>query len=121
MRHKTVERLVERVLEKIRKDVEARLWAQPDDLDLLNTVPGIHVTAHYRAKGRSVWSVEYTMNCWFLRHYGTVLLSYNELTGEVYEWVDTISVSDQQGMNGFLNALGVDYYVGRAGRTARYV
>lgn len=114
MRHKTIEGLISKVLEKIRKDVEARLWAEPDDL--LNTVPSIHVDAHCRA-----WSVEYTMNCWFLRHYGTVLLSYNELTGEVYEWVDTVSVSDQSGMNGFLNALGVNHYISRAGRTARYV
>jgi len=100
MRHKTVEHLIERV----QKNVEARR-------------PGI---AHYRVKGRPVWSVEYDTNCWYLYHYNLIILSYNEQTGKVHEWIDQISVSDQQGMNGFLNALGVNYYVRRAGRTARY-
>lgn len=96
MRHKTVERLIERV----QKNVEARR-------------PGI---AHHRA-----WSVEYDTNCWYLYHYNLIILSYNEQTGKVHEWIDQISVSDQQGMNGFLNALGVKHYISRAGRTARYV
>lgn len=115
MRHKTVERLVE----KVRVGIETQLWAQlarPDVMDLT-----FHVIAHYRTKGCPVWSVEYDTCCWHLYHYGVLLLSYNRQTGKVNERVDTVSVSDQQGMNGFLNALGVNYYVSRAGRTARYV
>lgn len=102
MRH----RIVEGLIEKIQKSIE--------------THPN-RAIAHYRSKGRRVWSVEYDTHCWFLYHYGVLLLSYNEQTGKVNERIDQVSVSDQQGMNGFLNALGVNYYVRRAGRTARYV
>lgn len=102
MRHKIIERLVEKVQE-IRQ-------AHPD-----------RAIAHYRTKGRRVWSVEYDTYCWFLYHHNILILSYNEQTGKVNERLDLISVSDQHGMNGFLSALGVNYYVRRAGRTARYV
>lgn len=115
MRHRTIERLIE----KVHMSIDAQRRAQPI-MELLGMEPTIPAIAYYRA-GRPVWSVEYDACCWYLYHYSVLLLSYDEQTGEVNEWVDTISVSDQHGMNGFLNALGVDYYVRRAGRTARYV
>lgn len=111
MRHKTVERLIERV----QKSIETQRRAQPD------MESNIRAIAHYRKRGFTVWSVEYDTNCWYLYHYNLIILSYNEQTGKVNEWIDRVSVSDQQGMNGFLNALGVKHYISRAGRTARYV
>lgn len=116
MRH----RIIEGLIEKVQKSIETQRRAQ-SDMDLLNEESDIRAIAHYRVKGRRVWSVEYDAYCWYLYHYDVPLLKFNEETGEVDEWVDTISVSDQQGMNGFLSALGVNYYVRRAGRTARYV
>lgn len=114
MRHRIIENLVE----KVRVGIEAQLRAQLTQPEQAETV--VRVITHYRKRGCPVWSVEYYMNVWFLYHYDVLLLSYDEQTGEVNERVDMVSVSDQHGMNGFLNALGVNYYVRRAGRTARY-
>lgn len=112
MRHKTIHKLMERVYRMA-----------------VHRAPATMSYGPWRVDAVIDWSAN--TQIWHLWHYGTHLLTvYIGPDLGVKIWEGTVaerrglSVSDQRGMNAFLETLGVltpDTYVSRKGRTARYV
>lgn len=104
-RHKAVEGLIDKIREA--RDSGA-MWS----------------TRQFKKDGEVVWQVfwEHSIDKWELWHYGRSMGVV--IAGQWYEslWIqhNGISVSDQQGINGFLSHLGISVQVSRAGRTAKY-
>lgn len=71
---------------------------------------------------KEVWAVECADGDYTLYHYGTNIFStwYNGNYWDFAIHVHRLSVSDQQGINGLLEALGSQQRVSRAGRTRKY-